>query len=76
MGIEKIKPNAGQGGKLGRSKMAYGGTNAEAKSAARRRRRLADRDAIAEQVAELEAPADREAGCSFEGANPKFDDCW
>jgi hypothetical protein len=53
MAIGKGKPNAGQGGRLGRSNMAYWGTNAEAKAEARKRRRQAGRNAVAEGVADL-----------------------
>jgi hypothetical protein len=56
MAIQKIKPEAGKGGKLGRSNMAYWGTNDEAKAAARTARRNADRNAIEEGVADVVAP--------------------
>jgi len=48
MAINKGKPDAGKGGKLGRSNMAYWGTNAEEKEDARKRRRQADRAALQE----------------------------
>ncbi|HEX6323776.1 MAG TPA: hypothetical protein VFZ36_08625 [Vicinamibacterales bacterium] len=57
MAIGRGKPDAGKGGKLGRSNMAYWGTNDEEKAAARKRRRKADRDAITEGVADASAPA-------------------
>jgi hypothetical protein len=53
---EKIMPDAGKGGKLGRSNMAYWGTNDEAKAAGRKARRTADRSAIEEGVADVVAP--------------------
>jgi hypothetical protein len=56
MAIDKSAPEAGKGGKLGRSNMAYWGTNDEAKSAARKARRLAGKSAIAEGVADAVAP--------------------
>ena len=61
MALEKIKPEAGRGGKLGRSNMAYWGTNEEAKGAARKARRTADLGAVAEGVADAVAP-DRTTG--------------
>ena len=56
MAFDKIKPDAGKGGKLGRSNMAYWGTNDEAKTAGRKARRAADRGAIKEGVADVVAP--------------------
>jgi len=56
MAIGRGKPEAGKGGKLGRSNMAYWGTNDEEKLAARKRRRRANRDAIAEGAADAAAP--------------------
>ena len=56
MSFQKIKPDAGKGGKLGRSNMAYWGTNDEAKAAGRQARRAADRSAIEEGVADVVAP--------------------
>jgi DNA transformation protein and related proteins len=53
MAIGKDKPDAGKGGKLGRSNMAYWGTNDEAKEDGRKRRRRADRDALHEGLADL-----------------------
>jgi len=52
MAIGRGKPNAGQGGRLGRSNMAYWGTNDEEKEHGRKRRRRADRDAVAEGKAD------------------------
>ena len=37
LAIPNIKPEAGKGGRLGRSNMAYYGSNDEAKEAARKR---------------------------------------
>jgi hypothetical protein len=54
MGIEKVKPNAGSGGKLGHSNMAYWGSNDEAKAAGRRRRRQADHKAVQDGLAEAD----------------------
>jgi hypothetical protein len=56
MAFEKGKPDGGKGGKLGRSNMAYWGTNDEAKVAGRKGRRAADRRAIEEGVADVVAP--------------------
>jgi hypothetical protein len=56
MAFQKIKPDAGKGGKLGRSNMAYWGTNDEAKTAGRKARRAADRSSIVEGVADVVAP--------------------
>jgi len=56
MSIEKIKPDAGKGGKLGRSNMSYWGTNDEAKTAGRKLRRQAGREAVEEGVADAVAP--------------------
>jgi hypothetical protein len=56
MAIGRGKPDAGKGGRLGRSNMAYWGTNDEEKEAARKRRRRADREAVSEGVADVVAP--------------------
>jgi hypothetical protein len=56
MAIGRGKPDAGKGGRLGRSNMAYWGTNDEEKAAARKRRRRADREAVSEGVADVVAP--------------------
>lgn len=56
MAIGRGKPEAGKGGRLGRSNMAYWGTNDEEKEAARKRRRRAARAAVAEGVADAVAP--------------------
>lgn len=56
MAFQKIKPDAGKGGKLGRSNMAYWGTNDEAKAAGRKARRIADRLATEEGIADTVAP--------------------
>lgn len=56
MAVGRGKPDAGKGGKLGRSNMAYWGTNAEEKESARKRRRRADRAAITDGVADASAP--------------------
>ena len=56
MAFQKIKPDAGKGGKLGRSNMAYWGTNDEAKAAGRKARRVADRRATEEGIADTVAP--------------------
>ena len=56
MAFPKIKPDGGKGGKLGRSNMAYWGTNDEAKAAGRKARRAAGRRAIEEGVADVVAP--------------------
>jgi DNA transformation protein len=53
MAIGKGKPDAGKGGKLGRSNMAYWGTNDEAKEDGRKRRRRADRDAVHEGLVDV-----------------------
>lgn len=52
MAIGHGKPDGGKGGKLGRSNMAYWGTNDEAKEEGRKRRRRSDREAVAEGVAD------------------------
>jgi hypothetical protein len=54
VGIEKVKPNAGSGGKLGHSNMAYWGTNDEAKAGGRKRRRQADHQAVRDGLAEAD----------------------
>ncbi len=54
--LKKVKPNAGSGGKLGRSNMDYWGNNKEQKVAARRQRRLADREALDEGLADVAQP--------------------
>ena len=56
MAFPKMKPDGGKGGKLGRSNMAYWGTNDEAKAGGRKARRAAGRSAIAEGVADVVAP--------------------
>ena len=56
LAIGKGKSDAGQGGRLGRSNMAYWGTNAEAKSEARKRRRKAADAAVKEGVADASTP--------------------
>jgi hypothetical protein len=58
MAIRKVKPEAGQGGGLGRSNMAYSGSNDEAKAAGRRRRRQAGHQAIEEGLADMAAPTE------------------
>lgn len=59
MAIDKSgKPDAGRGGRLGRSNMAYWGTNDEAKEAARKRRRIADREALAEGITDARSESD------------------
>ena len=60
MAIGRGKPDAGKGGRLGRSNMAYWGTNDEAKEEGRKRRRRADREAVTDGVADTVAP-DRSA---------------
>ena len=59
MGVEKVKPEGGKGGKLGRSNMAYWGTNDEVKVAARTVRRVANKVAVVEgsKDAEDQIPA-------------------
>ena len=51
MGIGRGKPDAGKGGTLGRSNMAYWGTNAEAEEEGRKRRRRDSREGVADAVA-------------------------
>jgi hypothetical protein len=56
MSIEKLKPDAGKGGKLGRSNMSYWGSNDEAKAAGRKLRRQAGRQAVEEGLADAVDP--------------------
>jgi hypothetical protein len=56
MAIEKVKPDAGKGGKLGRSNMSYWGSNDEAKAAGRKLRRQAGHQAVEEGMADALAP--------------------
>ena len=56
MAIGRGKADAGKGGRLGRSNMAYWGTNAEAKEEGRKRRRRAAREAVEEGVDDAVAP--------------------
>jgi hypothetical protein len=54
MGILKIKPDAGQGGKRGHSNMDHWVTTEEMKEAARKRRRIGAKAEITEGLAEHE----------------------
>ena len=56
MAIGRGKADAGKGGRLGRSNMAYWGTNAEAKEEGRKRRRRAGRESVEEGVADALDP--------------------
>jgi len=52
-GLKKIPSEGGSGGKRGHSAMEHSGFTAEIKDAARIRRRIGDREAVKEGVAEV-----------------------
>ncbi len=60
MGILKIKPNAGQGGKRGHSNMDHWVTTEEMKEAARKRRRISAKLEVTEGLVEYETAPDNE----------------
>jgi hypothetical protein len=59
MAFDKDVREGGKGGTLGRSNMAYWGTDDEAKAAGRFARRAADRDVVAECLADAREPEHR-----------------
>ncbi len=61
MGILKIKPDAGQGGKRGHSNMDHWVTTEEMKEAARKRRRISAKLEVTEGLVEYETAPDHES---------------